>query len=154
MGGLEQKLTADLKEALKAGGMERAGVLRLLIAALRNRSIEKRGKGKSPELTDAEGVEVLQGELKKRRDAAPLFRKGGREDLARAEEREAAAVKEYLPAMLEGDALRDAVRAALARSGAKEFPHAMKDAMAALKGKADGAAVAEAVREELARQNQ
>lgn len=151
MSGLEQKLSADVKEALKAGDAPRTSALRLLLAALRNRSIEKRGSGSAEELSDAEGSEVLRGELKKRREAAALYKKGGREDLAAAEEQEAAVVKRYLPAMLGPEELGNAVRAALERSGAKEFPQAMKSVMASLKGKAEGSDIAEAVRKELAR---
>lgn len=150
MNGLEQKLAADLKEALKAGDAARTGVLRLMLAALKNRAIEKRGSGKDGEVTESEAFDVLRTELKKRREAAALYRKGGRGDLAAAEEKEAETVKSYLPAMLSRGELAEAVRAAIKRSGATEFPQAMKEVMASLKGKAEGSDIAEAVRKELA----
>src|SRR3989344_2607376 len=75
---LSERIAEEVKAAQKSGNGERLGVLRFISAQLQNRAIEKRGTGQSPQLTDADVRESLQKEAKKRREAAELFRKGGR----------------------------------------------------------------------------
>src|SRR3989344_9426623 len=94
---LKERLQADLLNSLKSGDAERASVLRLAISQVKNREIEKQGKEGSGDLSDGEVQEVLQKELKKRRESIELFRKGNREDLAKKEEFEMKVVEEYLP---------------------------------------------------------
>jgi len=94
---LEEKLREDMKAAMRSGDVFSLGVLRMVLSALRNKSIEKRGKGLDAALTHEEVVAVLGQEAKRRRKAAVLYRDGGREDTALLEEKEAVLIQKYLP---------------------------------------------------------
>lgn len=142
---LFEKINADVKEAMKAHDAERVSTLRFLVAQLNNRQIEKRGKGDDSPLTDDETVEVLRREVKKRREAADLFRKGGNNDSAESEERELAVILTYLPPVPTEEEIKNVV-AEVKASGKTAFPEIMKEAMTRLKG-ADGAAVAKIIKE-------
>ena len=82
---LKEKISSDLKESLKAGDSFRSGVLRMLISVFQNKEIEKRGSGKPAELTEEEAMEILIREAKKRKEAAEIYLKGGRDDLSQKE---------------------------------------------------------------------
>ncbi|HEX4761470.1 MAG TPA: GatB/YqeY domain-containing protein [Sphingomicrobium sp.] len=88
--------------AMKGGDKETTGTLRLVSAAIKNRDIEAR-TGSAPADDDALVTEVLQKMIKQRRESVELYRKGGREDRAAAEEAEIAVIERFLPAQL-GDA--------------------------------------------------
>lgn len=144
---LAERLTQEAIAAQKAGDSGRLGTLRLLLAAMQNRAIEKRGKGDASPLTDIEVTEVLQREAKKRREAADLYAKGGRDDLRAKEEEELAVIAGYLPAEMSRADITAVVKRLVA--GHTEFSSLMKTAMAELKGKADGKLVSDVVRETL-----
>ncbi|MBI2623609.1 MAG: GatB/YqeY domain-containing protein [Candidatus Liptonbacteria bacterium] len=137
---LKDKLAEDLKCAMKAGDAERVSTLRMLSAALQNRAIEKRGTGQGAGLSDEDVLAVLEKEAKKRREAAELYRKGGRNDLAEHELREVSLIAVYLPVQASDEEIQE-VLARLIREGAGDFASLMKGAMRELKGKADGARV-------------
>ncbi len=143
---IKEQLILESKAALKSGNEFELGVLRLLTSALHNREIEKKTKGENPLLTEDEVIQLLQTEAKKRREAADLFRKGGRNDLAEKEERENRVIARYLPSMLAGEKLEHAVYDVMERAGAADFPAAMKAVMAELRGKADAKVITELVR--------
>ncbi len=142
---LLEKITSDIKEALKAHDSERANTLRFLIAQTQNREIEKRSKGDANPLTDDEVIDVLRKEVKKRREAADLFRQGGNLDAAEKEEKELAIIQGYLPAAPSEDDIRKVI-GELKAAGTTEFPALMKEAMARLKG-AEGAQVVKIIKE-------
>lgn len=145
---LHEKLREDLTRALKAGEGERAGVLRFLLAALHNLEIEKKTAGKETVLTDEDVIDALQKEAKRRREAIELMRRGGRNDLAEKEEHELAIVALYMPqAMGKGEieAIVDELRA----QGFGDFNSLMRETMARVRGRADGAMVAGVVRQKL-----
>ncbi len=146
---LKESLAADFKVAMKAQDAFSLGVIRMAMAAISNKSIEKRGKGLPADLSDEEVLEVLAKEQKKRLDAVALYVSGGREDLAEAERREAAFIAKYLPAQLSREEIAAAVDRVIAASASKEFGAIMKGAMAELKGKADGKTVGEVIKEKL-----
>lgn len=147
---LAQKIQDDLKEALKRGDAEALNTLRMLTASFHNRALEKRAKsGKEEALTDEEAQEVLRKEAKKRKEAAELYRKGGRNDLADKEEKEWTLITSYLPAELSDDELYRIVEGAVKLSGANDLGKAMGAAMKAVAGKADGKRVQEAVKKAL-----
>lgn len=153
---LKESLQGDFKTAMKSGDAFALGILRMVMSAMSNRSIEKRGKGLPEVLTDEEIVEVLAKESKKRLDAVALYVDGGREDLAEAERKEAAFIAKYLPAQMSADEIAaevDAVIAGLpageAGAASKEFGAVMKEAMARMKGRADGKVVGDAIRAKL-----
>ncbi len=139
---LLETLRNDITVAMKEGDAERREALRFVMAALHNREIEKRGKSDTRPLSDEETVDVLQRELKKKRESIALFRRGGRADLASKEEREIRIIECYVPASLgKGEILR--LIAAARAKGITEFGLLMKDVMGEAKGRADGRLVAE-----------
>lgn len=147
---LKERLTEDMKAAMKSGDSFALGILRMALAAVSNKSIEKRGKGLASELSDEEVLDVLAKEAKRRDDAAAQFAAGGRQDLADNELKEHAFIAKYLPAQMPRAEIETVVKAIVAASATKDFPSVMKEAMAQLKGKADGKLVGEIIKEKLA----
>lgn len=137
-----ERLNADLKAAMKNKDTERLATLRMAISAMNYRRIERSGQ-----LSDEEQLDVMRKQVKQREDSIAEFTRGARKDLADKEAREREILKTYLPAELDATALAAAVRDALAPLGPEpQFGVAMKAAMAALKDKASGKAIQEAVR--------
>jgi uncharacterized protein len=125
------ELKQDLTSAMRAGEKQRVGALRMVLSELQK--ADKEGSG--DELT------VLRRERKRRLEAAKAFREGGREDLAAGEESEAELIGAYLPAELSDGELQAIVEQAVLASGAqspKEMGLAMKSAMSAVDGRAEG----------------
>lgn len=147
---LKERLTEDMKAAMKSGDSFALGILRMAISAVGSKSIEKRGKGLPPEMSDEEVLDVLAKEAKKRDDAATQFTEGGRADLAENELKEREFLAKYLPAQMSREEVEAAVAAIIAASASNDFPVVMKEAMAQLKGKVDGKLVGEIVKERLA----
>jgi len=147
--GLQADLDAALRKALKAGQAERVSVIRLLLAAIKNRQIDK---GKSRPLSEAELLEVVVTASKQRREAIELYKQGGRQELADKETRELAILAEFLPAPVtaeEVDAkITEAVRATGA-TGPKDMGKLMKWLMPQLAGRVDGAQLSERVKARL-----
>ena len=146
---LHQKISDNLKETMKAGQEFEVGVLRMLLSALHNKEIEKKGRGLEPALLDDEAIEVLSREAKKRKEAVEIYQKAGRRDLAEKEARELEIVKKYLPEQLSGEKIKKIVAAAVEKTGAKDikdFGKAMGEAMKELKGRAEASTVSEAVK--------
>jgi uncharacterized protein YqeY len=141
---LSERVSQDLKAALKAGDRERRSLLSMLQASLHNRAIEK-GKQKEG-LPDEEALDVLSSEAKKRKDSILEYRKAGRSDLAEKEEEELSIIKEYLPAELTREEIVSELKKILEESGIssrKEFGRVMGMAASRLKGRADGAEIKE-----------
>jgi len=131
---------------MKARDAERTGTLRMAISAIKYRTIER-----NTQLSDDEQLEVMRKQVKQRDDSIEEYTKAGRADLADKEQREKAILETYLPARLGGDELRAEVKAALASLAADaKFGDAMKAAMASLRDRADGKAIQEAVKAEMA----
>lgn len=145
---LYDKLTFDLKTAMKVGMHERMSVLRFVIAQLRNREIEKRTKGDVATLTEDEILDVMKREVKRRMEAVVLFKAGKRDELVRKEEAEIAVIKEYLPPELTREEIVAIVDAVL-KKGARDFPVIIREAMKETKGRADGKLVTEIIKEKL-----
>jgi uncharacterized protein YqeY len=141
---LQTDIETAMRTAMKAGDAVRVATLRMAMAAAHNRQIEL-----GHELTDAEVVEVLDRQVKQRRESIELYRQGGRPELADAEEAEIAILREYLPEPLTDAELERLAQEAVAATGAKG-PADMGRVMGALvpqtKGRADGKAVSELVR--------
>ncbi len=144
---LKEKISADVKSAMKAGNAERVGALRMVMAAIKNQEIEARAKGKE-ELSEEETMRVLEREGKKRREAAELYVKGGRSDLADKEKAEAELIAQYLPTQAGDEEIIEVV-GRLKAAGANDFGSLMKGAMQELRGKADGARVGAVVKKTL-----
>jgi len=146
------RLDEDLKAALKAGKKDLVMLLRFLLAQLQNRSLEKKAKTGNAELEETEVLEILKKEVKKRKEAIELFRKGGREDLALHDEAELQMIAEYLPPALDPAEIRKVVQETI-KNGATDFASIMREAMKTLKGRADGREVTAVIQEELQRGN-
>lgn len=142
------RVTADMTAAMKNRDSARLSALRMLKAALMNRSVEK-----GRDLDEAEALQVVASLVKQRRDSIEQFTKAGREDLVAKETLDARVLETYLPPAATPDEIDTAVTAAIAETGAasaKDIGKVMKAVMAKLAGKnADGKAVNEAVRRKL-----
>ena len=133
------EIKADVKNAMRAGEKERVGALRLVLSELQKAAKE----GSDDELA------VLRRERKRRVEAAKAYREAGREDLAGGEEAEGELISGYLPAELSEQELKAIVEQAVRDSGVesvKDMGRAMKQAMAAVDGRADGKRVSDLVR--------
>ncbi|MDP3729345.1 MAG: GatB/YqeY domain-containing protein [bacterium] len=147
-------IQSDLKTAMKAGDALTVGVLRMIGAAIKNKSIEKRGKGESEVLTEEEVVAMLQREAKKRKEAIEAFEKGGRQDLADQEKAELPIIEKYLPEQLSADNVRAAVQKIMSGIQDKSnFGLVMKAVMQELKGKADAKLISQIIRSAESNQN-
>ncbi len=134
-----EQIRADLKDAMRSGEKVRVGALRLVLSELQK--AEKDGHD--------DELAVLRRERKRRLESASVFREGDRADLADAEEAEALLISGYLPAELSDEELASIVEQAVRESGAqspKDTGMVMKQAMAAVGGRADGRRVSELVR--------
>lgn len=141
---LMEKLTADMKEAMKLGEKERLSVIRLVRGAVRQAEID----GKKT-LSDDEIIGVITKEVKMRRDSIEEFERGGRSDLVEKTQAEIAILMPYLPAQLSPDEVRQLVETAVAEVGAttaKDMGKVMGVLMPRVKGRADGKLVNEIVR--------
>ena len=145
-----EELHSNLKEAMKAGRSTEVGTLRLLITALKNRAIQKRGQSGTETLTEEEVLQTITAEAKKRKESIELYVGGGREDLAEGERAELALIKIYLPALMPEAEVLKVIDVVLARhKEVKEFGPLMKLVMAELKGKADVKQVSEIVKKKI-----
>jgi uncharacterized protein len=134
-----EQIKSDLHGAMRAGEKQRVGALRLVLSELQKAAKE----GGVDELA------VLRRERKRRLEAASAYREAGREDLAGTEEAEGELIGGYLPAELSEQELAAIVEQAVRDSGAssaKDMGAAMKQAMAAVDGRADGKRVSGLVR--------
>lgn len=103
--------------AMKGGDKETTATLRLVSAAIKNRDIEARTGG-APKDDDALVTEVLQKLIKQRRESAELYRKGGREDRAQAEEAEITVIERFLPRQLDDAEAKAQILSIIAETGA------------------------------------
>jgi len=142
---LQERLSTDLKAALKNTDSFRVGVLRLLSAVLQNETISKRTYGVDNPLTEAEVLGILKREAKKRKESIDIFSEAKRFDLAEKETRELGIIKEYLPPEVSREEIEEAIKRIIA-SGIKDFPSIMKAVIAEFKGAADGKQAAEIVK--------
>ena len=106
--------------AMKSGDKAALGTLRLAQAAIKNRDIELRTADKAPD-DDALVTDVLQKMIKQRRESVDLYRKGGREELAAAEEAEIAVIERFLPAQMSDAEAQAAIAAIVAETGASSM---------------------------------
>jgi uncharacterized protein len=148
---LKQRLTADMTTALKARESVRLSTLRMALAAVQKAEV---AGSVAKDLSDAEVLDVLTSEAKKRREAVTAYRDAGRDELADKEQAEADILAEYLPEQLSEGEIRQLVTETIEQTGAAELgPRGMGKVMGALqpkvKGKADGAVVAAEVKRQL-----
>ncbi len=145
---LKQRLTDDMKAAMKGGDKDTLGVIRLVNAAIKQREVDER-----IQLDDPQVIAVLDKMVKQRRDSVAQYEAANREDLAAVERAEIAVIQRYLPAKLGETEILAAIEAAVAETGAAG-PADMGKLMAALKprlaGQADMGQVSALVKRRLA----
>jgi hypothetical protein len=145
---LKERITEDMKAAMRARDAERLGAIRMLTAAIKQKEVDER-----VELDDAAVVSIVDKLLKQRKDSIEAFEKAARQDLADKEKAEALVLQAYLPARLSADEVAAQVKAIVAELGAKG-PGDMGKVMGAVKqrlaGKADMGQVSAAVKAALA----
>jgi uncharacterized protein YqeY len=149
--GLKERLREDLTTAIKARDGLRSSTLRMVLTSITNAEVA--GK-ESRELTDEDVLGVLTSESKKRREAAEAFAEAGRQEQAEKEKAEAAVIADYLPEQLTTEDIDALVKQTVDELGVRDDGmKAMGRVMGVLtpktKGRADGGAVAAAVRREL-----
>jgi uncharacterized protein YqeY len=141
---LTEKINQDLKEALKSKDQTKLQTIRSIRALI----LEFEKSGADKKLNEEEEIKLLSSAAKKRKEAMEEFRKAGRDDLALTEEAELNIIMSYLPKQLSLEEIISIVKTLAEESGAKmkaDFPKLMPLAIKALKGKADGKLVKEAV---------
>ncbi len=144
---MKEKISEDMKLAMKSGDRLRLDTLRTLRAALMEKEIERRGSG-GPVTPDDE-IAVLTGAAKRRKESIEQFAKGGRQDLVDQETLELAIIQEYLPKPMSADELTALIKKIIAETSASspaDFGKVMPAVMKEAKGKADGRIVQETVR--------
>jgi uncharacterized protein len=146
-GPMETRIKTDTVVALKAGDKQRTEALRLLTAALKKERIDA---GKEPSETDE--IVVLKRERKRRLEAAEIYERGARPELAAKESFEEKIIAEYLPEELGEDEVTRLVDEAIAATGAvsaKDMGKVMGAVMKQVAGRADGAVVRQVVQQRL-----
>jgi len=139
------RLQADQISARRAQDKQQLLLLGMVISEVRNREIELRR-----DAVDEDVVDVIRKSIKKRKESVELYVKAGRTDLAEKEQAEALALEVYLPAQVNADELRLAIRDAIA-AGATNVGAVMARVMPLFKGRADGSTINSIARDELAR---
>jgi len=145
---LKQRIQNDMKAALKAGDKRQLGVIRLMLAAVKQREVDER-----IELDEAQVLAVLDKLVKQRLDAIEQYTKANREDLAEQEAYEVGVCQKYLPPALREDELIALVKEAIAATGAasmKDMGKVMGRIKPQTQGRVDMGAAGKLVRERLA----
>lgn len=143
----QQRIESDLKTAMKAGDKERLSTLRMLLADVKNERIRRGG-----EVDEAGLAALVRKGIKQRQESAEQFRRGGREEQAAKEEREAEHLGEYLPQQASEEEVRTAVEElveAEGLSGPAAIGRVMRATMERFGSRADGAVVNRLAREVL-----
>jgi len=147
---LKTRLESDMKAALKARDTARLGVLRMALAALKQREIDSGQRDEG--LNETEELGVIERLIKQRREAADQFRNAGREETAAAEESEAKILAEYLPEPVDAATLDAEITNAIREIGAtsrRDMGKVMGILKARLAGRADMSEISRRVREQL-----
>ena len=146
---LEERLRDDIKSAQRDRDQVRVDTLRLALNAFHQEEVArtdaKHSRHRQP-LTELDRHSLVEKQMKQREEAAAIYRKAGRDELATKEEREASLLRAYLPAQMSDDELRALVAGLVAEQG-KDFRKVMPIASRETKGRADGRRVQEIVRE-------
>lgn len=137
---LLDSIKTDIQASLKLHESVRVDTLRFLLAAVRNAGIAKYGAQGEAGLTDSDIIDVIKKQVKTRKESIEAFEKAGRNDLADKEKKELAILATFLPKELSDEELKNLL-IPIVQSGEKNFGLLMKQAMAAVKGQADGGRV-------------
>jgi uncharacterized protein YqeY len=144
---LKERITEDMKGAMRAGEKERLGTIRLVLAAIKQREVDERIT-----LDDGQVLAVLEKMIKQRKESITQFESGGRADLVAKEQAELAILQVYLPAQMseaEIDALIAEAVTATGASSIKDMGKVMGIVKAKAQGKADMGAVSARIKQKL-----
>lgn len=147
---LKEKITEDMKAAMRERDQVRLRTIRSIRAALQQKEIEARTSGS--EMSEQDELALLRKQAKQREDAIAQYEDAGRDDLVQKEREELAVIKEYLPQPLDDDAIRSVIHEVVVATGASSqqaFGKVMGAVMGRLRGRADGSRVQALVREVL-----
>jgi len=142
---LGEKLSGDLKAALKSGDKDTLSILRMIKSSIKNLEIEKRAS-----LNDDEISAILRTFVKRAKEAIEQFSNAGRTELAEKESRELSIIQDYLPKELSEEEVRSIIKDAISESGAegiKDMGKVMKAVMVKAKGQIDGKSANNLVKE-------
>ena len=146
--GLKDRIQEDMKSAMRAKDAQRLSIIRLIMAAIKQREVDERIS-----LDDTQVLVVLDKMVKQRRDSINQYESAGRQDLADKENFEISVIQEYLPAALseaEIDALVDEAISATNATTIKEMGAVMAQLRPRIQGRADMGGVSNKVKEKLA----
>ncbi|MEW6353121.1 MAG: GatB/YqeY domain-containing protein [Pseudomonadota bacterium] len=132
---LKQRITEDMKSAMRGGDKRRLGVIRLILSAIKQREVDERIA-----LDDVQIVAVLEKMIKQRRDSISQYQAANRQDLVEQESYEVGVLQEYMPAQLgaqEIDAMIDAAITAQGATSAKDMGKVMAALKPQMQGRAD-----------------
>ena len=144
---LKERITEDMKAAMRAGEKDRLGVIRMLQAAIKQREVDERIT-----LDDGAVLGVVEKMVKQRKEAISQFEAGGRTDLAAKESEEITVLQAYLPEPLSHDELASIIEQAIASTGAatiKDMGKVMAAVKEAAAGRADMGAVSASIKQRL-----
>ncbi len=147
MSALKQRITDDMKAAMKGGDKARLGVIRLILAALKQIEVDER-----IELDDARVLAILDKMVKQRRDSIAQYESAGRTELAEQEKFEIGIIQDYLPRQLSEEEIAALIDEALAATGAssmKDMGKLMGWLKPKLQGRADMGAVSASIKQKL-----
>lgn len=142
---LKERFSSELKDSLKSGDRLKLSTIRLIMASLKNREIEKRGS-----LSEEEIIDLLVSLSKQRKESIEEFKKGGRQDLVDKETEELKIIESYMPQQLTPEEIKKIIGETITETGAsgpKDIGKVMKVLMPKVKGRADGKLVNEMVKE-------
>ncbi|MFM1892489.1 MAG: hypothetical protein RLZ44_1566 [Pseudomonadota bacterium] len=145
---LKQRITDDMKAAMKGGDKPRLATIRLILAAIKQREVDER-----IELNDEQVLAVLEKMIKQRRDSIAQYSQAGRDELAAQEQSEIEVIQGYMPEALSEAEVAALVSAAIASTGASEMRDmgkVMGELRPKLQGRADMGAVSALVKQQLA----
>jgi uncharacterized protein YqeY len=131
---LKERITDDMKAAMRSGDKERLGVIRMITSAIKQREVDERIA-----LDDSQVLNVLEKMIKQRKEALVQFQAGHRQDLADKESAEIVLLQSYMPSQLSDGELDSLIGEAVAATGAASIKD-MGKVMAIIKAKAQGRA--------------
>lgn len=134
---LREKIKSEMIVAMKAKDEAKTSILRMINATIKDKDIAARPSGKTDGITDDEILGVLQSMIKQRKESIELYEKGGRDDLVAKEKAEIEIITTFLPEQMDDEAIKAAIDAVIAETGASSIKD-MGKVMGALKSKYAG----------------
>ena len=144
---MKERISQDIKKAMKAKEVLRLSTLRMALA-----DFQKKEKEKGEPVKDEEALQIIQSMIRKRKDSVEQYRKAGREELAQKEEQEITILNDYLPEQMGEEQVREVAIKTISElgvTGPKEMGRVMGSLVKQLSGKADGGTISRIVKEEL-----